>query len=490
MSEYAEKYINPMRVDVNRAPIVVASLQFEQLLRVAMVFVAAIFVVVALISIVATGARASSNVVSLDSGQRSTHIRIVNGKSKTIETDQSFVDIVVGDPEIADVAPLTNRSLYVLGKAVGTTSAAVYDENRALVGVLEVEVSFDTSNLRRALKSNVPGAAITVSSVNGRIMLSGTAPDAVTVEKAVSIASRFGDDVLNSISIGRSQQVMLEVRFLEASRSAGRELGVRWDVAGSRFQSATGLTGLPSGNAPFGAMLGNLLNGGVNADVLVEALERKGVARRLAEPNLVALSGQTASFLAGGEFPFPVAADDGKITIDFKKFGVGLKFTPTVLKGGLINLQIEPEVSQLDPTTSIKLDNIEIPSLLVRRASTSVELHNGQSFVIAGLLQANSTTARDQLPWLGDVPVLGSLFRSAAYRRQETDLTIIVTPRLVKPVAPGTVLHTPLDRTKPGNDIDFFLLGKDEVKTASARTIKDGNGKQLVIGHIIDLPAK
>lgn len=489
MSEYVHKYIDPLRLEGRTKPVIVTSLQFEQLFRVAMVFVAAVFVVAALINIVATGAKAA-NVVSLDSGQRSTHIRIIHGKSKTIETDQRFVDIVVGDPEIADVAPLTDRSLYVLGKSVGTTSAAVYDENRALVGVLEVEVSFDTANLRSAIKRNVPGAAITVSSVNGRIMLSGSAPDAVTVEKAVGIARRFGDDVINSISIGRSQQVMLEVRFLEASRSAGRELGVNWDVAGSRFQSVTGITGLPTGNAPFGAVLGNLLNGGVEADVLVEALERKGVARRLAEPNLVALSGQEASFLAGGEFPFPVAADDGKITIDFKKFGVGLKFTPTVLKDDLINLKIEPEVSQLDPTTSIKLDNIEIPSLIVRRASTNVELRNGQSFVIAGLLQANTTTARDQLPWLGDVPVLGALFRSSAYRRQETDLTIIVTPRLVKPAAPGTVLRTPLDRTKPGNDVDFFLLGKDEVKTASARTIKDRSGKQLVIGHIIELPSK
>ena len=471
-----------------QTPIVVTGLAFGQVLRIAMVLLAAVYVVTALLAVVTVEANAA-NIVSLDSSQRSTHVRIATGKSKTIETRQSFVDIVVGDPEIADVVPLTDKSLYVLGKSAGTTSAAVYDENRALVGVLEVEVAFDTTNLRRALRANVPEASITVSSVNGRIMLSGTAPDAVAVEKAVTIADRFGKDVINSISIGRSQQVLLEVRFLEASRSAGRELGVRWDVASRHFQWAAGAGGLPTGNTPFGAMVGSLLNNGVQADVLIEALERKGVARRLAEPNLVALSGQTASFLAGGEFPFPVSSENGTITIEFKKFGVGLTFTPTVLKDSLINLQIEPEVSQLDPTTSIKLEDVEIPSLIVRRASTNVELRDGQSFVIAGLLQASSTTSRDQLPWIGDVPVLGTLFRSSAYRKQETDLTIIVTPRLVKPLPPGVIARTPLDRTKPANDIDHFLLGKDEVKTASVQSIKGPDGKQLLIGHIIDLPA-
>ena len=406
-----------------------------QLLRMCLVGFAMLLAILFLLY-ATTNHAAAANVISLEASQSATHIRVVNGTSKTVQTQESFADIVVGNPEIADVAPLTDRSLYILGKAAGTTSAAIYDENRALVGVIEVEVTFDTSNLKRAIQKNVPGARISVSSVNGRILLSGSAPDAVTVEKAVSIARRFGDDVINSVSIGRSQQVMLEVRFLEASRTAGRELGVRWDVVGDRMQAASGLTGLPTGNVPFGTMVGNLLNGGVNADMMIDALERKGVARRLAEPNLVALSGQKASFLAGGEFPFPVAADDGQITIEFKKFGVGLDFTPTVLKDGLINLVIEPEVSQIDNTTSIKLDSIEIPSLIVRRASTNVELRDGQSFVIAGLLQASSTTSRDQLPWLGDVPVLGTLFRSSAYKRQETDLAIIVTPRLVKPVAP------------------------------------------------------
>ena len=182
--------------------------------------------------------------------------------------------------------------------------------------------------------------------------------------------------------------------------------------------------------------------------------------RRLAEPNLTALSGDTASFLAGGEFPIPVSSNLGSIGIEFKKYGVGLAFTPTVLGDGVINLKIEPEVSQIDPTTSITLNGITIPAFIVRRANTTVELRDGQSFAIAGLLQAISTTDQKQLPWIADLPVIGALARSAAYQKKETDLVIIVTPRLVRPARPGDVLRTPLDSAKPANDPEFFLLGQ------------------------------
>src|SRR5690606_22699201 len=174
------------------------------------------------------------------------------------------------------------------------------------------------------------------SSVNGRILLSGSAPDGVTLDKAVTIAKQFGPEVINSVRVSQPQQVLLEVRFVEAARTAGRELGVDWDVVGRRFQAATGAglggpLNMLSGAAPFGAVIGNLLTGGVSADVLVRGLEDRGVARRLAEPNLVALSGDTASFLAGGEFPFPVNSSNNVVTLEFKKFGVGLAFTPTVM---------------------------------------------------------------------------------------------------------------------------------------------------------------
>jgi pilus assembly protein CpaC len=236
--------------------------------------------------------------------------------------------------------------------------------------------------------------------------------------------------------------------------------------------------GLASNNVPFGAAIARLLDGGTKADVIVQALEKRGLARRLAEPNLVALSGDTASFLAGGEFPFPVAAENNRITVEFKKFGVGLAFTPTVLDDGLINVKIEPEVSELDPTTTIRVENVEVPSLIIRRAQTTIELRDGQSFAVAGLLSANNFKNQKQLPWIGEVPVLGTLFRSAAFQKKETDLVIIVTPHLVKPARPGEKLVTPLDGRVSSNDREFFLRGQQEVKVGRP---------QAFHGHILDL---
>ncbi len=432
-------------------------------------------------------AQAQGQFVRLAAGGKAGAMRVSVGKSETMRTDASFIDIVVGDPEIADVMPLTDRSLYVLGKKVGTTSVSVYDQSKKLVGVIEVEVSYNTGRLASELARRLPGATINVSSVNGRIMLSGVVPDAVTLDRAVTMARQFGPDIINSLSVGQPQQVMLEVRFIEASRSAGRELGISFDVLAKNFTLASGVAALASGSTPFGSLLGTVLSNGVQADILIQALEEKGLVRRLAEPNLVAQSGERASFLAGGEFPIPVQADLGRITVEFKKFGVGLAFTPTVLAHGLISLKIEPEVSALDPTNKIRVGGFEIPSLTVRRASTTIDLRDGQSFAIAGLLQNTVITTDQQLPWLGDIPVLGALFRSAAYQKKETDLAIIVTPRLVRPARPGDGLKTPLDATVPGNDVDYFLLGQSEVwaKSNGGSTREGADG--LPGGHIIDV---
>ena len=285
-------------------------------------------------------------------------MRISIGKSESVRSEGGFSEVIVSDPEIADAIPLTDRSLSILGKKIGTARVSVYGEGKKLVGVFDVEVSYDTSRLGSELAQRFPHARFRVSSVNGRIMLGGNAPDAVTVDKAMTIAKQFGADVINSVKVNAPQQVMLEVRFVEASRSAGRELGVNWQVVqqnllsgGAGIGATVGTGALISGTAPFGAVVGRMLSNGVQADTLLQALEERGVVRRLAEPNLTTLSGDTASFLAGGEFPIPVASNLGTITIEFKKYGVGLAFTPTVLGDGVINLKIEPEVSQIDPTT-------------------------------------------------------------------------------------------------------------------------------------------
>jgi pilus assembly protein CpaC len=222
--------------------------------------------------------------------------------------------------------------------------------------------------------------------------------------------------------------------------------------------------------------------------VAINALEQRGLARSLAEPNLTALSGDTASFLAGGEYPIPVSAGNNTVSVDYKRYGVGLAFTPTVLRDGLINLKVEPEVSQIDPNNSISLGAglPAVPALIVRRASTTLELRDGQSFVIGGLLQNVSKSQQDQIPWLGDVPVLGQLFASRTYQKNESDLVIIVTPRLVRPARPGDPLKTPLDNTLPANDADFFLAGKAEIPRAKERAVT--GAERPFSGHILDLP--
>jgi pilus assembly protein CpaC len=317
-------------------------------------------------------------------------------------------------------------------------------------------------------------------------MLSGNLSDTVAVAKALAVAEQYAPGAVTSALTVRSpQQVMLEVRFVEATRSAGRELGLNVSALTHGAAATTGL-GLATGSIPFGTILTRLLGSGNNEiDVVLRALERNGTVRTLAEPNLVALSGDKASFLAGGEFPFPVAQDNNRVTIEFKKFGVGLIFTPTVLADKLINVKIEPEVSQLDTTRTPQLNSIEIPSLTVRRANTTVELRDGQSFAIAGLLQTSNTKTLSQLPWIGDVPVLGALFRSASFQRNETDLVIIVTPRLVRPTDAPVKLATPLDDRLPANDSDFFLLGKSEIPKSVLEIMNSRDGSHATVGHIV-----
>ena len=413
-------------------------------------------------------------------------LAVTMGKSETIRFDKTIGDVVVGSSDIVDVIPMTNRSVYILGKKIGTTNLSLFNENKDFIGVIDIVVSFDLESLQIKLREVMPREWITVRDVNGRVMLSGNLSDSLAVTKALAIAEQYAPEaVTNALTIRSPQQVMLEVRFVEATRLAGRELGIDVSALTQGVSAQTGVA-LASGSIPFGTVITQLLGGGgTQLDVALRALERRSAIRTLAEPNLVALSGDKASFLAGGEFPFPVAQDQGRVTIEFKKFGVGLVFTPTVLDDDLINVKIEPEVSQLDRTNSVQLEGIEIPGLTIRRANTTVELRDGQSFAIAGLLQTNNAKTLSQLPWIGDVPILGALFRSASYQRNETDLVIIVTPRLVRPVSAPSKLATPLDDRLPGNDADLFLLGKSEVPKEVLEMIVGPDGKGGRVGHII-----
>jgi pilus assembly protein CpaC len=466
--------------------------------------------------------RAQQNIV-LASPVHSAQVRVTVGKTEDIRTDQNFANITVGDPDIADVSPLTDHSLSILGKKIGTTRVTVYDADHKPVGIFDVEVSYDISRLAAEI-GHFTGGGIKVSSINGRILLSGTSPDAATLDKAVQIAGQFGPDPINTVQVMQPQQIELEVRFIEVDRNAGRDLGVQWNAFGNSVLANTG-SGLPasqlpitqpggsfqqpgttvgganvagsalpispvvaagvlSGAAPFGFLVGQLTN---KLQVEVNALESKGAARLLAEPNLVTLSGETASFLAGGQIPIPEVGATGTPSFGFQPYGVGLSFTPTVLHDGVINLIVKPEVSEIDKTNGVTIGGTFVPGLTTRKASTTLELRDGQSFMLGGLLQSDGTNTIDQLPWAGDLPVLGALFRSTDYQKQETDLVILVTPHIVRPLTPVDPVHTPFDSSLPPNDVDLFLMGDTEVSPELAR-LAIGALNRPYVGHILDLP--
>lgn len=397
-------------------------------------------------------------------------LELRRGKSAVVEADASFATIVVADPEIAEAMPTSNRSFFVRGKRPGGTTVLIYDEAGAIAELIEVEVKLGLDELRGDLRRLLPGEIIDVYAVHDGVYLDGKVTTAAAAEMALQLAERHvPGGVANGLSVGQSQQVMLEVRFLEASRNAVREIGF-----GNTINANDVVVGTEAGTVSglLEKTLAVFTNvGGENIDVRLRALEEKGVIRTLAEPNLVALSGDTASFLAGGEFPIPVASRDNEVTVEFKKFGVSLDFTPTVLGDGLVNLRVRPEVSALDRGNGIRASNIDIPGVSVRRADTTVELHDGQAFAIAGLLQNNYSNDVRQTPWVGNVPVLGALFSSKRYQRNETELVIIVTPRLVQPFSHPEAVASPLDAVAEPTEAEFFLLGQ----TAGGLSIASGN---------------
>lgn len=429
------------------------------------------------------GAASPIRMTSATSGQS---FSIAKGVPQMIVTTAAFSEIVVGDPALADAWPLTDKSFMVLGSKGGVTGIVLFDKERNVVGAADFEIALHTDRLQEALERKLPDARVDVSSANGSIVLSGVAADQKTIDEAGAIAKEFGGDkVVNTVDIGGGKQVQLKVRFLEATRSANRELGIGWAVQTDGFGIGVGSSTLASGSTPFGEIVSKVLSGGLSVDMVVQALEARGLARSLAEPNLVALSGQTSSFLAGGEFPVPVASDNNTISVEFKKFGVGLDFTPTVAPNGLIHLNIKPEVSEIDYSAAVTINGITIPGLKVRRSDSTLELRDGQSFVIAGLLTNLRSVSNNRVPWLGSVPVLGNLFRSTAYKRSETDLVIIVTPHIVDALSAGSAVATPFDRALPGSDLDAFARGNAEVPPDSAAYLA-ANGTSTG-GYILDL---
>ncbi len=406
-------------------------------------------------------------------------------KSQTVTLDRPFGRAMIGSEEVADIMPISDRSIYVLGKKIGATSLTVYDKAGRVIAVMDVAVGPDVLSLRRQLGELMPGENISARIANDAVILSGVVSSSAAAQNAVQIAGTYaGEKVVNMMGVGSSQQVMLEVRFSEINRQTGKEIGVGgfFRNGSGRFDGVIGngasLTPDPdTGNGvlklgaitdTFGIFRRNFNIAGLDILGVLDSLEEKGMAKTLAEPTLVALSGEKASFLAGGEFPIPVVQGGGgiggngaSITIEFKPFGVSLGFTPTILADGVINMIVEPEVSSIDPNNSIVLNDITIPGLQTRRASTTLELRDGESFAIAGLLRQDFRNTVRQVPLLGSIPIIGSLFRSTGFQRGETELLIVVTPRLVQPIKPSQVA-LPTERAGDPTELDLFLLGRTD----------------------------
>ena len=399
-------------------------------------------------------------------------------RAVVVESDVSFAELSIANPDIADISTLSDRTVYVLGKAPGLTTLTLLDATGQLITNVDVRVSADISEFKERLRQILPNEAIEVRTANAGIVLSGTVSSASKLNQALELAERYAPEaVSNLMNVGGVQQVMLKVRFAEMQRTVTKSLSgslaASGDLGGvlNTFGGSGTLTGsaaianaltdglTPASNVNRGAMLFGLDVGSVEVGVLLEALETKGAVRTLAEPNLVALSGQEAKFLAGGEYPVPVSRDADTVTIEFKPFGIELAFVPRVVDSDRLNLELHASVSSLDPTNGYSQNGFQIDAFSKRETSTTVEMGDGESFAIAGLLQDDFRDLNGQVPWLGDVPVLGALFRSAEYTRQQTELVIIVTPHLVTPTK-GQILATPLTRIRPPSEKDLFLFGR------------------------------
>ena len=357
-------------------------------------------------------------------------ISVPRDKSLSFRLDEPATKIVVAQPDIAEVVATTDRSFYVRGLEVGSTNLLVYGPGGRLMQVIDVRVGVDAQALESDLKTALPAEHIKVVNLGEGVLLTGDVSNPGIAQRAKMIADRFAPDAVTSMLHVAGAQVVLEVRILEATRNTARDIGLGATLSNNSVNFSFG-NGLISNSQPFGGLSFSGRSGNTTIDANLQALEEKGVIRTLARPNLVALSGEKASFLAGGEFPFPVPSGVNLITIEFRQYGVKLEFTPTVQDDGKIRLLVAPEVSALDPTNTVRVDNVTIPALTVRRANTTVELKTGDSLAIGGLFQHGAQTDVKQIPGLGEVPILSALFRSTRYQRNETELLIIVTPHIV-----------------------------------------------------------
>ncbi len=423
------------------------------------------------------GAIAGKEGLLVSNGLENGRIRLLSGKSAVLTTNRPYKRLSIADPEVADARPVGITSILLTPKKAGQTQLILWDDNERSQ-MIDVGVVADTAQLSDQLKALFPGSQIEVSSANGTLVLRGRVGSTQAAEQAVAVAGPYASKVLNMLEVSGGQQVMLQVKFAEVSRSASSSLGVNFGftdghtIFGNNIGqvSPLGITDLGKGAAALAVptptaavtLFGRGEAGRVAFDYFVEALRQNDLLRILAEPNLLAMSGQEASFLAGGEFPVPVTGGgtvggQPSVTVEFREFGVRLSFLPVVLGNGRIRLKVAPEVSDVDNTNSLRFSGFVIPGLTSRKISTTIELGEGQTFAIAGLLNHNVTSSKDVTPVLGDLPVLGALFRSVRYQRKETELVVLVTPRLVEGMNAEQVPPAPGENWRHPNEAELFL---------------------------------
>ncbi len=401
-------------------------------------------------------------------------LTLVSGKSIVLRSTAPVSRVSIAAPEVADFLILSANEIYITGKAAGSTNLTLW-QNKKLVAIFDLEVGYNLSRLKQQIHEILPEEeALQVIGTNDSITLSGKVSNAVNLSQALALAKSYAPEgkVNNFVEVGGVHQVMLEVRIAEMSRSLTRRLGINFAAQkGDQFVVSLlgGLAELDEGIPAVESLLaGPAVNslfrfdtGEVTWSGFMDALNEDGLLKILAEPTLITLSGQSADFLAGGEFPVPVPQGLGTVAIEYKPFGVGLVFAPTVLSKEKISIQVTPEVSELDFSTAAVIEGFVTPGITTRRASTTVELGDGQSFAIAGLLRESVLTDVQKFPLLGDIPIIGTLFQSKSFIKRETELVIIVTPHLVKPLDVAKV-SLPTDFYAEPSATEFYLFGKME----------------------------
>ncbi|MGE4299908.1 MAG: type II and III secretion system protein family protein [Desulfovibrionaceae bacterium] len=407
-------------------------------------------------------------------------VEIMLGRSAVVRTPGPVSRISLGAPDIADILLLSPTQMHLTGKTLGSTNLVMWDKADRVVAVYDVIVAPNLTHLKELIHQVLPGESdIRVFAAQGKVSLAGTATSPENMSRALALAESFSPGkVLNLMQVGGVRQVMLEVKVAEVSRSVLKRMGVNFSYFMNGdfvYQFLNNMVYLDNQNGPLPISpyesAGNMYvtqsvngmfrfhNGNAVYTGFLDALKQNGLIKILAEPTLICLSGQGARFLAGGEIPIPIPGALGTVTIEYKPYGVGLEFMPTVLGRDRISMKVTPEVSELDYNNAVNVNNFLIPALNTRKAATTVELADGQSFAIAGLLNDSVREVVDKTPGLGDLPVLGTLFRSNSFQKSETELVILVTPRLVRPV--DMAQHTlPTDNWDEPNDVDFYLHGK------------------------------